>query len=713
MRKRSIGTFVFVALASLGVPGIVGAAMPSHCRRDCKQDVKNCLALVPNNKSCTGTKAEKKACRRMNATQRKACHRLVKLCKQQNPSMSGTCLPPSTTTSTTLPGGQGLALQGSVRAPAASLALLEHRSLFQRMLASVLPSAFAQSSDGLTAVPGANVLLFSIDNSGAPVGNAIAQTTTDSSGNWTLSPPPGTSLGSNLIVQASGNTTPAAVGQQNRLNCPCTAPVLNLTPISEFATQAIIAGITRDSSSLANFTVAEVNAIIQQVVSAARDPSLVGATIQDTITNIANAAGAQTQQIVDAAAAAGEASAPSGLGGTYNLIGINVHDQSFNLERSQQVGTASLDASAKTFTVNLAETKVSLNETCTGTSVCGSTFVRSTATGNNPISGAITLLSGNLIAFQPSNKEGGALGRYNASGDVIVITTDADLLVAIKQTGSAPTLSGNYQAAELRAQLSSDFSVAQGVPYSTGDVSNGTATVTISGTALSGSSTDNVMGKDIACTDNGSGQCSLSETLTSGSGGGSISQTVAVNDTGGLTLTGDPSGPTTGAVASGGNFFALASGHPAVDGDAGVVVGVKQGSGMDNSNLNGTYNFAGFTLELGQNSSQTSLEGGTITLDGAGTLTGNLVSVKKQLSSACNGAGACPTETTSTSSKSETPSGTYSVSATGAVTVVGGSSTITGFASPDGSLIVLTESQDGTIGGQNSSSDRGLFILIK
>ena len=713
MRKRSIGTFVFFVLASLGVPGIVGAAAPSHCRKDCKQDIRNCLALVPKNKDCTGTKAEKRACRKMYAAQRKACHGLVKLCKQQNPSMSGTCLPSSTTTSTTLPGGQGLALNGSVRAPTGSLALLEHRSLFQRMLASVLPSAFAQSSDGLTAVPGANVLLFSIDNSGAPVGNAIAQTTTDSSGNWTLSLPPGTSLGSNLIVQASNNTTPAAVGQQNRLNCPCTAPILNLSPISEFATQAIIAGITRDSSSLANFTVAEVNAIIQQVVSAASDPSLVGATIQDTITNIANAAGAQTQQFVDAAAAAGEASAPSGLGGTYNLIGMNVDNQSFNSERSTQVGTASIDASAKTFTVNLAETKVRLSKTCAGTSVCGSTFVRSTETGNKSISGAITLLSGNLIAFQPSNTEGGALGRYNASGEVIVITTGDGLLVATKQTGSAPPLSGNYQAAELRAQLSSDFSVAQGAPYSTGEVSSGTATVTISGTALSGSSTDNVMGKDITCTDNGSGQCSLSETLTSGPGGGSISQTVAVSNTGALTLTGDPSGPTTGSVASGGNIFTLASGHPAVDGDAGLVVGVKQGSGMDNSSLNGTYNFAGFELELGQNSSQTSLEGGTITLDGTGTLTGNLVSLKKQLSSACNGAGACPSETTSTSSKSETPSGTYNVSSTGAVTVVGGSSTITGFASPDGSLIVLTESQDGTIGGQNSSSHRGLFILIK
>jgi len=78
------------------------AAKPSHCPKDCKQDIKNCLALVLTNKACTGTKAEKKACRKMHAVQRKACHGLVKLCKQQNPSMSGTCLPSSTTTSRTL-----------------------------------------------------------------------------------------------------------------------------------------------------------------------------------------------------------------------------------------------------------------------------------------------------------------------------------------------------------------------------------------------------------------------------------------------------------------------------------------------------------------------------------------------------------------------------------------------------------------------------------
>src|SRR5439155_5993903 len=106
--RRVLGTSGRVAIALLALGGVRGVAeasggvtaKPSHCRKDCKQDIKNCLALVPKNKDCTGTKAEKKACRKMNAAQRKTCRSFVKLCKQQNPSMSGTCLPSSTTTST-------------------------------------------------------------------------------------------------------------------------------------------------------------------------------------------------------------------------------------------------------------------------------------------------------------------------------------------------------------------------------------------------------------------------------------------------------------------------------------------------------------------------------------------------------------------------------------------------------------------------------------
>ena len=97
----------FLAALAVATVGLVltlasgVAAKPSHCRKDCKQDIKNCLGLVPPNKDCTGTKAEKKACRKNYATQRKTCRSLTKLCKQQNPSMSGTCLLSSTTTTST------------------------------------------------------------------------------------------------------------------------------------------------------------------------------------------------------------------------------------------------------------------------------------------------------------------------------------------------------------------------------------------------------------------------------------------------------------------------------------------------------------------------------------------------------------------------------------------------------------------------------------
>ena len=90
-----------LAVATVGLMLVGGvAAKPRHCRKDCKQDITDCLAVVPKNKDCSGTTAEKTACRKMHAAQRKTCRRLVKLCRQQNPSMSGTCLLSSTTTST-------------------------------------------------------------------------------------------------------------------------------------------------------------------------------------------------------------------------------------------------------------------------------------------------------------------------------------------------------------------------------------------------------------------------------------------------------------------------------------------------------------------------------------------------------------------------------------------------------------------------------------
>jgi hypothetical protein len=86
---------VVLILASLGfvsmLAGLVAAR--SHCRTDCKEEIAECLALVPSNKECTGTRAEKRACRKTHAAERKTCRRMVKLCKELNPSASGICVP--------------------------------------------------------------------------------------------------------------------------------------------------------------------------------------------------------------------------------------------------------------------------------------------------------------------------------------------------------------------------------------------------------------------------------------------------------------------------------------------------------------------------------------------------------------------------------------------------------------------------------------------
>ena len=61
--KKFLAVLAVVTVGVMLAGGV--AAKPSHCLKDCKQDIKNCLALVPTNNACTGTKVEKKACRRM------------------------------------------------------------------------------------------------------------------------------------------------------------------------------------------------------------------------------------------------------------------------------------------------------------------------------------------------------------------------------------------------------------------------------------------------------------------------------------------------------------------------------------------------------------------------------------------------------------------------------------------------------------------------
>jgi len=102
-----------------------------------------------------------------------------------------------------------------------------------------------------------------------------------------------------------------------------------------------------------------------------------------------------------------------------------------------------------------------------------------------------------------------------------------------------------------------------------------------------------------------------------------------------------------------------------------------------------------------------------VNLDGSGGVTANLAGSQLRVSTGCSG-GFCPGNAGGQNSKTESPNTTYSVTATGGVTIVGSNSTtISGFASPDGNVLVFTETHDGS--GQNNDTDsqRGLFVMLK
>ncbi|TMA65638.1 MAG: hypothetical protein E6J69_12470 [Deltaproteobacteria bacterium] len=611
-------------------------------------------------------------------------------------------------------GAAGTALKGAVLAPTASLATLQRRSFVGTMLARLIPGAYAQSS-GLVPVPNANILVFTIDNSGRPTSTTpIAKTTSDSNGSYSLTLPRGTNLGSNLLIQASNSTTPAPVGGAGQqCSCPATQTTLDLSPISEYATRALIAALASNSSTLANYTPGEINAIIAKVTTLARDPSLVGTTIQDTITNITNAIDPAIQDDLRNAATPGEASVPQGLGGTYNFVSFSADDTGTRLSMDQQSGTVNVDVSAKTFSHTGPKSSVNLDEVCSAdqNTPCNRSFTRNASSATKSGDGSISLLGGNQLLFQPSNGSEGALGFYNSSGDVIVLAAGDGLIVAFKQASSAPTLGGSYHGVQLDGSLSDSFTVAQGNPFNLGEASTGVNDpVTISGGTVSGTNSRNVLSKDITC--NGGASCSYTETVSGSTGGGSFSAPVSVDATGALTVS--PSGEAAheGAVSADGNLFAFVDGDPVGHGDAGIVIGVKQGSGMTNASLNGSYGFVSYEFGLGPGSRSLQGQSGSVNLDGSGGLTANLAGTQLRVSTGCSG-GFCPGTVVGQNSKTESPNTTYSVTATGGVTIAGSNGTISGFASPDGSVLVFTETHDGS--GQNNDIDsqRGLFVMLK
>ena len=153
---------------------------------------------------------------------------------------------------------------------------------------------------------------------------------------------------------------------------------------------------------------------------------------------------------------------------------------------------------------------------------------------------------------------------------------------------------------------------------------------------------------------------------------------------------------------------------PDAGADAGIILATRQGSGMSNAPLKGSYNIMAFADNLnsiGQIS--TDLTTGTVTFDGADIVNFELTDDLVRRSEGCNTSGGCAIFI-DVSSFAESFTATYNVSANGQVTIVGvGDESITGVLSPDASFILLTFGFDNECPNGICDSERVLIIGVK
>ena len=73
MTLRNMTSAMAATVLAIGL--IAGPAMGKPCRRLCHDAVKTCRAAVPPNTDCTGTRPEKKTCRKDHRLAKQACHK--------------------------------------------------------------------------------------------------------------------------------------------------------------------------------------------------------------------------------------------------------------------------------------------------------------------------------------------------------------------------------------------------------------------------------------------------------------------------------------------------------------------------------------------------------------------------------------------------------------------------------------------------------------
>jgi hypothetical protein len=609
-------------------------------------------------------------------------------------------------------GGTPLTITGSVSAPSGVLAkpqTAKSHSLFQWFAALFSAREGIAQSSGLAPVPSTNILVFRVDDAGAPSGDPLVTATTDGSGNFSLTLPDGVGLSGDLIAQASAGTTPQPVctGSScsgNNLNCPVVSTNLDLTPVAELATRAIFQDIAARAGALSDFTAAELAAFIGQLQTLAQNSS-VGATVEATIDLLEAAFQPLIASTLGALAEAGEETPPDVVG-TYNFVEfVGSLDGTGSISRGVGSGTLTLNAD-KTYQGDDTITDVRQSEACGGYT-CDRTFTRNISSQDETFSGTYSVSGNGTLIFTDSEDDGFVtLGFSDPTGSVIIVKIGGDdeqgFVVALKQGGAA-SADGSFHVAGPHASIPETFDASGNWSRFTAALQTGT--LNFSGSDFSLDATDFSAATQVTCTANPvTGGCSLSGTP--------VPQTVPADTSGTFTASsGDltfttSDGDVPGAVSPDGNVVWVRT-DDGSDGSVGLLLGTRQGSGMSNASLNGAYNSVTFENHLGLNNLSEGASVGVVTFDGGGGFNVAGVSEDQDFNESCGPS--CPTINLSSDEAGFSADGTYTVNADGSMTFTGNDDgyvfTFEGAVSPDGNVLTLHDVTD-------EADESGRFFLV-
>jgi hypothetical protein len=353
------------------------------------------------------------------------------------------------------PSAQGTTVSGTVTAPNGQLAKVKLGPL-QWFVSLFVGESHAQGVPGLLPVGGARIFVFQADNNGNPTsgsGNSpsiLAQGTTQGDGSFSVQLPAGTSLASNLMVQATSGSVPSRVcdpsmtgcpAGQTSLNSPAVSTTLNINPASELATRQVFLRIAQAGASgtLNNYTTAEVAALIRLVQAAVADnATVVGLNATDTINNIATLVQPLANDVLNGIDSPGQAD-PGVVSGIYSVMAMETNvswltganHRAGDLERVVLNSTVVLNADG-TFTIAGEFRGAKLKESCSAT--CSRSFTRSPINETNFDRGTYIRTTNQMIFF---TSQDGTFTRMflnpSATIGVIPFPDEMGFAVAVKQ----------------------------------------------------------------------------------------------------------------------------------------------------------------------------------------------------------------------------------------------------------------------------------------